>query len=88
MRGSRTLALNNKVPECTITDLKYGRPQDKAVQYSIITLWGGGGGFIVDMRLTPLGRSARQPAERRQTSVSTVMLCPLGDVAIVTARVT
>jgi hypothetical protein len=43
MRGSCALALNDKVPVCTITDLKYGRSQDKAVQYSIITLLGGGG---------------------------------------------
>ena len=45
MRTSCALALNDKVPVCTITDRKYGRSQDKAAQYSIITLldgWGGG----------------------------------------------
>ena len=51
MRGSCALALNDKVPVCTITDLKYGRSQDKAVLYSIITLLGGGGGVELNTSL-------------------------------------
>ena len=55
MRGSWALASNDKVPVCTITDLKYGRSQDKAVQYSIITLLVGGWGGSVELHTSLQG---------------------------------
>ena len=74
------------MPVCTITDLKYGRSQDKAVQYSIITLLGGGrGGEGRTAYVTPGLRLTRQPADRKQR---TVRYCHnVADCVVVTATI-